>query len=117
MRNRIEIMKLIERSEFEKAVKTIELYVLQQEKILLQAKGLFKISKSLLADKKTKLFNLDMTVRLHSCLIANDVDLDITVSDFTEKYNQKRLLKFRNFGKRNHQEIKKLINNSGIYWG
>ena len=110
-------MRLIERSEFENAVKTIELYVLQQEKILLEAKVIVKKSKLLLTDKKRKLFNLDMTCRLHSCLIANDVDLEITISDFAEKYNYKRLLKFRNFGKKNHIEIKQIMNNSGINWG
>ncbi len=59
---------------------------------------------------KTKLIDLDLSVRALNCLKAADVD---TLGDLVV-YNRNDLLKFRNFGKKSLAELENLLDNMGL---
>lgn len=62
---------------------------------------------------KTKLVDLDLSVRALNCLKAADVE---TLGDLV-KFNKNDLLKFRNFGKKSLTELEELLNSMGLSFG
>jgi len=62
---------------------------------------------------KTKLVDLDLSVRALNCLKAADVD---TLGDLVG-YNKNDLLKFRNFGKKSLTELDDLLSNMNLSFG
>lgn len=62
---------------------------------------------------KTKLIDLDLSVRALNCLKAAEVD---TLGDLVQ-YNRNDLLKFRNFGKKSLAEIDNLMKVKGLEFG
>jgi DNA-directed RNA polymerase alpha subunit len=110
-------MENIKREEFEKAVKIIELYVIQQESVFLEAKGIFEKVKTFFVDKNQKLIDADISVRLINVLRGNDINTEDTIKEFSEKCNSKDFIKYRNVGKKSYLELKKIINQAGIPWG
>jgi len=62
---------------------------------------------------KTKLIDLDLSVRALNCLKAADVD---TLGDLVV-YNKNDLLKFRNFGKKSLTELEDLVEAKGLSFG
>lgn len=62
---------------------------------------------------KTKLVDLDLSVRALNCLKAADVE---TLGDLVS-YNRNDLLKFRNFGKKSLTELDDLVNAKGLHFG
>ncbi len=62
---------------------------------------------------KTKLVDMDLSVRALNCLKAADVD---ALGDLVT-YNRNDLLKFRNFGKKSLTELDDLLDNMGLNFG
>jgi DNA-directed RNA polymerase subunit alpha len=62
---------------------------------------------------KTKLVDLDLSVRALNCLKAAEVE---TLGDLA-KFNKNDLLKFRNFGKKSLTELEELLTNMGLSFG
>ncbi len=62
---------------------------------------------------KTKLVDMDLSVRALNCLKAADVD---TLGDLVQ-YNKNDLLKFRNFGKKSLTELDELLVNYNLNFG
>ena len=62
---------------------------------------------------KTKLLDLDLSVRALNCLKAAEVD---TVGDLV-RYNRNDLLKFRNFGKKSMTELDDLLASLNLHFG
>lgn len=62
---------------------------------------------------KTKLVDLDLSVRALNCLKAAEVD---TLGDLVT-YNKSDLMKFRNFGKKSLSELEELVSNKGLDFG
>jgi len=62
---------------------------------------------------KSRLVDLDLSVRALNCLKAAEVD---TLGDLVQ-YNRNDLLKFRNFGKKSLAEIDHLMNIKGLEFG
>lgn len=62
---------------------------------------------------KTKLVDLDLSVRALNCLKAAEVD---TLGDLVS-YNKNDLMKFRNFGKKSLTELEELVANKGLDFG
>ena len=62
---------------------------------------------------KTKLLDLDLSVRALNCLKAAEVD---TVGDLV-RYNRNDLLKFRNFGKKSLTELDELLASLNLKFG
>ncbi len=62
---------------------------------------------------KTKLIDLDLSVRALNCLKAADVD---TLGDLVT-YNKNDLLKFRNFGKKSLTELEDLVKTKNLEFG
>jgi DNA-directed RNA polymerase subunit alpha len=62
---------------------------------------------------KTKLVDLDLSVRALNCLKAADVE---TLGDLVS-YAKSDLLKFRNFGKKSLTELERLIEEKGLTFG
>lgn len=62
---------------------------------------------------KTKLVDLDLSVRALNCLKAADVE---TMGDLVQ-YNKTDLLKFRNFGKKSLTELEELVRTKGLEFG
>lgn len=62
---------------------------------------------------KSKLVDMDLSVRALNCLKAADVE---TLADLVE-YNKNDLLKFRNFGKKSLTELEELVKNKGLTFG
>ncbi len=62
---------------------------------------------------KTKLVDMDLSVRALNCLKAADID---TLGDLVS-YNKNDLLKFRNFGKKSLTELEDLIESKGLTFG
>ncbi len=62
---------------------------------------------------KTKLVDLDLSVRALNCLKAAEVE---TLGDLV-KYNKSDLLKFRNFGKKSLAELSELLEEQGLQFG
>jgi len=62
---------------------------------------------------KTKLYDLDLSVRALNCLKAADVE---TLGDLVA-YNKNDLLKFRNFGKKSLTELEELVASKGLQFG
>jgi len=62
---------------------------------------------------KTKLVDMDLSVRALNCLKAADVE---TLGDLVS-YNKNDLLKFRNFGKKSLTELEDLIESKGLHFG
>ncbi|TQD34856.1 DNA-directed RNA polymerase subunit alpha [Haloflavibacter putidus] len=62
---------------------------------------------------KTKLVDLDLSVRALNCLKAAEVD---TLGDLVA-YNKNDLMKFRNFGKKSLTELEELVNVKGLNFG
>lgn len=62
---------------------------------------------------KTKLVDLDLSVRALNCLKAADVE---TLGDLVS-YNRNDLLKFRNFGKKSLTELDDLIASKNLHFG
>jgi len=62
---------------------------------------------------KTKLIDLDLSVRALNCLKAADVD---TLGDLVV-FNKNDLLKFRNFGKKSLSELEDLVESKGLSFG
>ncbi len=62
---------------------------------------------------KTKLVDMDLSVRALNCLKAADVD---SLGDLVT-YNRNDLLKFRNFGKKSLTELDDLLDNMGLNFG
>lgn len=62
---------------------------------------------------KTKLVDLDLSVRALNCLKAAEVD---TLGDLVT-YNKSDLMKFRNFGKKSLSELEELVGNKGLDFG
>ena len=62
---------------------------------------------------KTKLIDMDLSVRALNCLNAADVD---TLGDLVT-FNKNDLLKFRNFGKKSLTELDELVENKGLTFG
>lgn len=62
---------------------------------------------------KTKLIDMDLSVRALNCLKAADVD---TLGDLVS-FNKNDLLKFRNFGKKSLTELDELVENKGLTFG
>lgn len=59
---------------------------------------------------KTKLVDLDLSVRALNCLKAAEVD---SLGDLVT-YNRTDLLKFRNFGKKSLAELEELLGSMGL---
>ncbi len=62
---------------------------------------------------KTKLVDMDLSVRALNCLKAAEVD---TLGDLVS-YSKLDLLKFRNFGKKSLAELEELVNAKGLQFG
>ncbi|HRX95754.1 MAG TPA: DNA-directed RNA polymerase subunit alpha [Bacteroidales bacterium] len=62
---------------------------------------------------KTKLVDLDLSVRALNCLKAADVD---SLGDLVQ-FNKNDLLKFRNFGKKSLTELEELVKSKGLEFG
>ena len=62
---------------------------------------------------KTKLVDMDLSVRALNCLKAADID---TLGDLVS-FNKNDLLKFRNFGKKSLTEIQELVKSKGLSFG
>jgi len=62
---------------------------------------------------KTKLVDLDLSVRALNCLKAAEVE---TLGDLV-KFNKNDLLKFRNFGKKSLTELEELLTNMNLTFG
>jgi DNA-directed RNA polymerase subunit alpha len=62
---------------------------------------------------KTKLVDMDLSVRALNCLKAADVE---TLGDLVS-YNKTDLLKFRNFGKKSLTELDDLVDGKGLTFG
>ncbi|MDG2425341.1 MAG: DNA-directed RNA polymerase subunit alpha [Flavobacteriales bacterium] len=62
---------------------------------------------------KTKLVDMDLSVRALNCLKAADIE---TLGDLVA-YNKNDLLKFRNFGKKSLTELEDLVENKGLQFG
>src|SRR5690554_7051274 len=62
---------------------------------------------------KTKLTDLDLSVRALNCLKAAEVE---TLGDLVT-YNKNDLMKFRNFGKKSLTELEELVSNKGLNFG
>ena len=62
---------------------------------------------------KTKLVDMDLSVRALNCLKAADVD---TLGELVT-YNRNDLLKFRNFGKKSLTELDDLLENMNLTFG
>ena len=62
---------------------------------------------------KTKLVDMDLSVRALNCLKAADID---SLGDLVA-YNKNDLLKFRNFGKKSLTELEDLVENKGLQFG
>ena len=62
---------------------------------------------------KTKLSDMDLSVRALNCLKAADID---TIGDLVS-YNKNDLLKFRNFGKKSLTELEDLVENKNLTFG
>lgn len=62
---------------------------------------------------KTKLIDLDLSVRALNCLKAAEVD---TLGDLVS-YNKNDLMKFRNFGKKSLTELEELVSVKGLTFG
>jgi len=62
---------------------------------------------------KTKLVDLDLSVRALNCLKAADVE---TLGDLVQ-FNKNDLLKFRNFGKKSLTELEDLLSNMNLSFG
>ena len=62
---------------------------------------------------KTKLVDLDLSVRALNCLKAADVE---TLGDLVS-YNKNDLLKFRNFGKKSLTELEELVKAKNLHFG
>lgn len=62
---------------------------------------------------KTKLVDLDLSVRALNCLKAADVE---TLGDLVQ-FNKNDLLKFRNFGKKSLTELEELVKSKGMEFG
>jgi DNA-directed RNA polymerase subunit alpha len=62
---------------------------------------------------KTKLVDLDLSVRALNCLKAAEVE---TLGDLV-MYNKSDLMKFRNFGKKSLTELDQLVETKGLHFG
>ena len=62
---------------------------------------------------KTKLIDMDLSVRALNCLKAADVE---TLGDLVQ-YNKNDLLKFRNFGKKSLTELDDLLASLNLQFG
>ena len=62
---------------------------------------------------KTKLVDMDLSVRALNCLKAADID---SLGDLVA-YNKNDLLKFRNFGKKSLTELEDLVETKGLQFG
>lgn len=62
---------------------------------------------------KTKLVDMDLSVRALNCLKAADVE---TLGELVS-YNKQDLLKFRNFGKKSLTELEDLVESKGLHFG
>jgi DNA-directed RNA polymerase subunit alpha len=62
---------------------------------------------------KTKLVDMDLSVRALNCLKAADVE---TLADLVS-FNKNDLLKFRNFGKKSLTELEELVQAKGLTFG
>ena len=62
---------------------------------------------------KTKLVDMDLSVRALNCLKAAEVD---TLGDLVS-FNKNDLMKFRNFGKKSLTELEELVINKGLGFG
>ena len=62
---------------------------------------------------KSKLVDMDLSVRALNCLKAADVE---TLGDLVS-YNKNDLLKFRNFGKKSLTELEELVISKGLSFG
>jgi len=62
---------------------------------------------------KTKLVDMDLSVRALNCLKAADVE---TLGDLVT-FNKNDLLKFRNFGKKSLTELEELVKTKGLEFG
>jgi len=62
---------------------------------------------------KTKLIDMDLSVRALNCLKAAEVD---TLGELVA-YNKSDLMKFRNFGKKSLTELEELVNVKGLNFG
>jgi DNA-directed RNA polymerase subunit alpha len=62
---------------------------------------------------KTKLVDMDLSVRALNCLKAADVE---TLGELVS-FNKNDLLKFRNFGKKSLTELRRLSSTKGLQFG
>ena len=62
---------------------------------------------------KTKLVDMDLSVRALNCLKAADVE---TLGELVS-FNKADLMKFRNFGKKSLIELDELVANKGLVFG
>lgn len=62
---------------------------------------------------KTKLVDMDLSVRALNCLKAADVE---TLGELVS-YNKNDLLKFRNFGKKSLTELEELVKSKNLEFG
>ena len=62
---------------------------------------------------KTRLVDMDLSVRALNCLKAAEVE---TLGDFVS-FNKNDLMKFRNFGKKSLTELEELVNVKGLNFG
>ena len=62
---------------------------------------------------KTKLIDMDLSVRALNCLKAAEVE---TLRDLVS-FNKADLMKFRNFGKKSLIELDELVANKGLVFG
>ncbi len=62
---------------------------------------------------KTKLVDMDLSVRALNCLKAADVE---TLADLVQ-FNKNDLLKFRNFGKKSLAELEELVKSKTLHFG
>ena len=62
---------------------------------------------------KTKLVDMDLSVRALNCLKAADIE---TLGDLVS-FNKNDLLKFRNFGKKSLTELEELVASKGLHFG
>ena len=62
---------------------------------------------------KMSVDELELSVRSHNCLKAADIQ---SIADLVRR-DEQEMLKFRNFGRKSLQELSKILEEKGLYFG
>ena len=107
--NKVEAFHLLNKSNLEDKKKIMDSLALLQNNI----NNLFNEEKKEDVNLKTKIVDLDISIRLLNCLKAGNIE---TLADLIS-YQKHDLLKIRNFGKRSLTEVEDLLISKGLKFG